>query len=119
MDKKVVDWNGFSENFDHDKFAMSLVVDAFLKSLPEAMKKLEKAIADQKREDVAMAAHSLKGSILTFGAVEAVQFCQAIENLGYAGLTPEAETLFHQLNSEVKILEDEIVTASDRYRETG
>ncbi|MBC7658544.1 MAG: Hpt domain-containing protein [Chitinophagaceae bacterium] len=119
MPNLVVDWPGLAENFDNDKFAISLVVEAFLEAIPEGMAKLKASIVARDAKALAMAAHSLKGAILNFGAVEAVRLGQELENCGYAGTIDGVETLLNAFEEAVEVLIHELQSETARYQEAG
>ncbi len=113
----IVDWNSLAENFDNDKFAIALVVDAFLESASESLDKVRQAVQSGEGKAIAMTAHSLKGAILNFGAQMAVSQAQALENHGYGEPGGNAKELFAGLEHSVAQLVAELNNESHRYRE--
>lgn len=115
----VVDWETLCSNFDNDKFAISMVVDAFLSSIDESLTKVRIAVESKDPKAIAMAAHSIKGAILNFGAQEAVQYAQELESQGFEGLKSDFKEVFKQLETAVAVIVAELLGEAVRYQEAG
>jgi HPt (histidine-containing phosphotransfer) domain-containing protein len=61
------------------------VVGLFLDDYPRALAQIRKAVAGNNSSDVEHHAHSLKGSVSTFGAQEVFESALALEKQGRAG----------------------------------
>ncbi len=115
----VVDWETLNSNFDNDKFAISLVVDAFLTSVDESLEKVRTAVDSGDLKAIAMSAHSIKGAILNFGASEAVSYAQDLELQGYEGLRDNYREVFSKLQAAVAVIVAELHAEASRYQEAG
>lgn len=115
----VVDWETLSNNFDNDKFAIALVVDAFLSSVDESMAKVRVAVDSNDPKAIAMAAHSIKGAILNFGAQVAVSHAQELETQGHEGLKSDLKSVFKLLETAVAVIVTELHAESIRYQESS
>jgi len=70
------------------------VVGLFLDDYPQALEKIREAVVAGDQGNLERQAHSLKGSVSTFGAKEAFEAALALEKQGRAGdLTSAAEGL--------------------------
>lgn len=119
MAELVVDWETLGSNFDNDKFAISLVVDAFLTGVDESLLKVTNAVKARDPKAIAMAAHAIKGAILNFGAKEAIRCAQELESQGYDGLKADIDQSYQALADAVAGLVLELKSETARYQEAG
>jgi HPt (histidine-containing phosphotransfer) domain-containing protein len=115
----VVDWETLASNFDNDKFAISLVVDAFLTGVDDSLLKVTQAVQARDPKAIAMSAHALKGAILNFGAKEAIRCAQDLESQGYDGLKADIDASYKALEDAVAGLILELKSETSRYQEAG
>lgn len=70
------------------------VVGLFLDDYPQSLERIREAVASRDQANLERQAHSLKGSVSTFGAKQAFEAALALERQGRAGdLTSAAEEL--------------------------
>ncbi|MBD2257914.1 response regulator [Pseudanabaena sp. FACHB-2040] len=72
-----------------------------LEQLPQLMQALRDAIAQQQPEALSLAAHTLKGMGMTFGASRFTDLCFSIERAAKAGNTDIAPAQMQQLEAEL------------------
>lgn len=113
----IVDWESLEENFDNDRAAITMVVEAFLNSAMANLEKVRLAIQKNNSKDIALASHSLKGAISNFGALEAVRTAQILENHGYGEIAADVKGLYSQLETQVMALVGELQKEGHRYKD--
>ncbi len=89
---------------DGGEFIRSLVA-LFLKSSPEQMAALSKALGEGDSAGVMEAAHSLRGSCSNFGASRVGEACQRLESMAAEGRLEEGKDLLEELAKEFYELE--------------
>jgi HPt (histidine-containing phosphotransfer) domain-containing protein len=82
------------------------LVDLFLADAPAGILEISDAFAGNDLKTVALLAHRLKGSALTFGARKLGELCQGLELAGKAGELAKAQALFNQLTPECSRVSD-------------
>ncbi len=76
-------------------------IDVFLEDLPTRTDRLRKAVGSQNPAELKSAAHALKGSAASVGAVVVSGLCAQIEAIGRAGSASGTEELMTQLEPEI------------------
>ena len=87
------------------------IIQLYLDLTPETLEKIDAGLAGGDMEQVAMAAHSLKGSSATLGAEQLAELCQQLYEEAKA---PNRETAA-QLATEVSRCYRETSTAMDTF----
>jgi HPt (histidine-containing phosphotransfer) domain-containing protein len=83
---------------------LRFVAGLLLEDLPSRIAALKVGLAGGRAPDVRLAAHSIKGSVLTFGASESAEAALAVERLAAAGNLPAAATALPTLESALERL---------------
>jgi CheY-like chemotaxis protein len=86
---------------DHDEAFLADYLNAHIEQLPQLMQALRTAIAQQNAKDLSLAAHTLKGVGMTFGAQQFTALCLEIEQASQAGNTAIATEQLQQLDIEL------------------
>ena len=76
-------------------------IDVFLEDLPTRKDRLLKAVGSQDPAELKSAAHALKGSAGSVGAIVVSGLCAQIEAIGRAGSASGTEELMTQLEPEI------------------
>jgi two-component system sensor histidine kinase/response regulator len=84
------------------------VVELFLSDYPHTLDKIREAVAAHDRTGLEHHAHSLKGSVSTFGAQEAFEAAMALEQKGRSGDLTNAEAGLSQLECALTALRPEL-----------
>lgn len=84
------------------------VVGLFLDDYPQAIEKLRKAVAANDSSGVEHHAHSLKGSVSTFGATDVFESALALEKQGRGGNLSNAADNLTRLENALKALRPEL-----------
>ena len=113
----IIDWEALSENFDNDRNAIALVVDAFLDSVQQGLDDVRLAVNSGDARSIALAAHSLRGAMSNFGATAAVAVAQELESIGYGDASGDVKALLPRLEAEVRALVAALHADSHRYRD--
>ncbi|MCZ2074872.1 MAG: Hpt domain-containing protein [Bryobacteraceae bacterium] len=86
------------------------VAQLFLDHTPEMLAAIKKAIGDSDAAALQLAAHSLKGSVGTFGAAQAYQAALDLEVIGRNGRLGDAVDALSKLETALDELTPEIAT---------
>jgi CheY-like chemotaxis protein len=81
------------------------MVATFLRDTPRRMAGIEKALRQQRGEDLASLAHALKGSVGIFGAEDAREYAEELQSLGRASDFPQVAVIYKRLKEEIAKLE--------------
>ena len=84
------------------------IVELFLNDYPQALERIRHAIAAHDPSGVEHHAHSLKGSVSTFGAKEAFEAALALEKKGRSRDLSGVEGGLSQLESALELLRPEL-----------
>ena len=84
------------------------VVGLFLDDYPHAVEKIRKAVAAKDSSGLEHHAHSLKGSVSTFGAKDVFEMALALEKQGRGGDLSNAVENLHKLEKALKALRPEL-----------
>ena len=76
-------------------------IDVFLEDLPTRTDRLRQAVGSQSPAELKSAAHALKGSAASVGAVVVSGICAQIEAIGRAGSADGTAELMTQLEPEI------------------
>lgn len=76
-------------------------IDVFLEDLPTRVARLRMAVGSRNPAELKSAAHALKGSAASVGAVVVSGLCAQIEAIGRAGSATGTEELMTQLDPEI------------------
>ena len=89
---------------DGDMDIFREIAGIFIKDHTNQVKLIQEGIATGDTHALERAAHSLKGSVSSFGARRAHEAVYRLEVLGKEGKLPEAEEALHELEKELKAL---------------
>jgi HPt (histidine-containing phosphotransfer) domain-containing protein len=84
------------------------VIGLFLDDYPQSLDMIRDAVARGDQSSLERHAHSLKGSVSTFGAQEAFDAAMALEKQGRAGDLAEAQDGLHRLEHALATLRPEL-----------
>jgi two-component system sensor histidine kinase/response regulator len=90
------------------------VVELFLDDYPSTFEKIKGAVASRDATALEHAAHSLKGSVSTFGAIRAFDAAFALEKQGRSGDLSGAQDGLFQLEQALEALRPELVLLQTR-----
>jgi HPt (histidine-containing phosphotransfer) domain-containing protein len=99
-----IDWDSILEAMDGNVDILRVVVQQAMDEFPDLMGQLEEAVARVDAERVARVAHTIKGSVRLFGAVEAATLAAEMEQLGTAGLLTDTKSVLERLQVEMRQL---------------
>ena len=68
----------------------AMLIDLFLGDTPELLARIEAAVAANDSQELAAAAHALKSSSATLGAIQMRDLCLQLEQMGHAGEATQA-----------------------------
>jgi HPt (histidine-containing phosphotransfer) domain-containing protein len=102
----VLDSDAALESCAGDPALLCEVAGLFIKDAPERLERLRVAGAQRDGHALAMAAHALKGSAVTFGARIAAQAAGCVERLVLTGAIDEAVIVAMVLDCEILRLVD-------------
>ena len=91
----------------------------FMNELPGHQQKIERAVKNRSAQEIAFAAHKLRGGLALFGAQEALEVAAKLEQFGNRGEVSQAAQTLPFLSTElvcvaqdlIELLEDEVETA--------
>lgn len=107
----VFDRQAALTNVEGDVELLQEIVGLFLEEAPRLLEGIRDAITHQERQTLERAAHSLKGSAASLGAVGVVPAAQALENLGREGKFAEAQAALPRLEAALARLAPLLATA--------
>ena len=90
------------------------IVDLFLADYPNTLEKIRAAVAVRDAVAIEQHAHSLKGSVSTFGAQNAFEAALALERQGRSRELGDVEAGLHQLESALVALRPELESIQAR-----
>jgi two-component system sensor histidine kinase/response regulator len=99
----------------NEKLLQSLV-RAYLADAPAKFSNIRRAIERKNAEDLAMAAHAMKGLLGIFGVPQAVAACRNLEAMGRAGDLDAAASECQALEQQCKLLEQELMALGPKAR---
>ncbi|MFH1033480.1 MAG: PAS domain S-box protein [Pseudomonadota bacterium] len=106
----AVDRQGLVRRFDGDRELIRQLVRIFVEECPKILEQAQRALQAGDAQELAMAAHTLKGSVGYFEAPEAVEAALLLEQMGRAGQLDQAglalEHLRRVLEGVVRELEN-------------
>jgi two-component system, sensor histidine kinase and response regulator len=105
LDRLIIDWAAVLDRFGGDEDLLREIVAIFLEEYPSLAANIRKALGDADARSVESAAHTLKGSISTFGARAATQTALELEIAGRRGDLERASALADQLDVELVVLD--------------
>ena len=89
---------------DGDRDLLMEIMEIFRAEAPAMLVRLRQAIDRNDAAELQQAAHALRGSLLSLGAVEVADAALGLENLGRQGSTDGASSSFSNLETQVKQL---------------
>ncbi len=79
---------------------LTRMIDAYMKSAPGTREKLREAVAEEDPDALGQAAHSLKSSSSSLGAVRLADLCLQLEDIGRANSTKDAARILEEVEHE-------------------
>ena len=91
-----------------DKELLGKVIRTFLSETPKRLKILGKTLMRENGNDLSSCAHALKGSLAIFGAAQAVQYAQSLQDLGRVNDFQQAARIYRLLEEEIAKLQQNL-----------
>jgi PAS domain S-box-containing protein len=104
----VIDTGALLEGVGGDKRLLEKLAKLFLADLPSLLTRIRTASKAGNGEELAKAAHALKGAIGNFGAARAVAAAAELERLGKAGELSSVEGAWAALETELSVAKREL-----------
>ena len=82
------------------------IIDVYLRISPDLLKALQEAVAVGDADSMHRAAHSLKSSSATLGALTLAEQCKQLEAMGRTGDVENASDVLPELEAEYKTVQD-------------
>jgi PAS domain S-box-containing protein len=95
-----------------DEEQLAQLIELFVESAPAYISDLQQALANSRARDLALAAHTLKGSCSNFGALPLRDLCARIEQAGLVGRMDGVADLIVSAEKEL----DRLIEALQPYR---
>jgi two-component system, sensor histidine kinase and response regulator len=92
-----------------DRQLLVELIDLFLEQIPTLLHQIDDAIAGGDDVGLRRSAHTLKGSLATFAADEAMDAAQALERIGASGELHEAEPVRAALARALTRVEETLI----------
>ncbi len=86
---------------EEDKDELAQLIELFAESAPPIVSEMQRALENSSAADLAMAAHTLKGSSSNFGPSPLRDICAQIEQIGLAGNIDAAASLIFSAEKEL------------------
>jgi len=110
------DWKAALDRVDGDMDLLRELATLFREESPVLLSEIRDALARQDGPAVQRAAHTLKGSVATFGAQEAFEAALQMEMLGRNGDFSKAEAAWAELEAQVAHFESALTTLQEEAR---
>ncbi len=101
-------WDDLLQRVGGDEKLLHQMIRTFLRETPKRMEVMNKALHCRDGAELASAAHALKGSVGIFGAAEAVNYTQSLEDLGRMSDFQEAARSYGFLQEEIAKLQQNL-----------
>ena len=111
----VVDWSVALAQVGGDERVLREIVGVFLEEEKSVRRRLAEALAASDAGEVHRNAHSLKGTLGLFGAVQASEVAYRLERLGRQASLDHAAATLHELEAELR----RIVPELEAYQQTA
>jgi CheY-like chemotaxis protein len=108
-----LDWSRALELVGGDQALLRTLVETALDEFPQQVARIERAVAAHDAQELKIAAHTLKGSLRIFGAVQTADLAFQLETMGRSGSMAEAPAVFPVLQSQLQ----PVLAALRRYLE--
>jgi signal transduction histidine kinase/AmiR/NasT family two-component response regulator/HPt (histidine-containing phosphotransfer) domain-containing protein len=107
LSPSVLDWRDALNRFGFDLKDYQMLLEGFMKELPEKAAALKEAVRSENPETIARIAHALKGGCGYVGALRLKDAAAALETSASLG-GPVTEELLEKLNSEIETLHRDV-----------
>ena len=104
----LVDWDEALDIVNGNHELLKEIVQAFLDDTPRLISAAQQAIAEKNAEALALAAHSLKGSMLFLKAQRPGDLAQQLELMGNHDQFDNADNTFQALQKQIQTLSEEL-----------
>jgi len=113
-EEPCLDWNAALRNLDGDEAFLRDLGEMFLEQYPAALEAIADAVERGAGEELAHAAHTLKGSSRVVGARATAAAALDLEDLGRAGRVDEAGEMLERLRGRLAELNDALAAELER-----
>jgi len=104
----IIDLEALLEGVGGNRRLLDKLAKLFLADLPKLAARIQTALASRDGEELAKAAHALKGSVGNFGAAQAVEAASEIERHGRSGVLSAAQEAWVRLESDLVVVRNEL-----------
>jgi len=101
---RILDRRKFAQRFEGDEELVQQLIEVFLEETPKLMNDVRQAMNQGRAEDLARAAHTVKGSLGYFETARALQAALQLEKLGREGDLQTAREAAARLENEVELV---------------
>jgi TMAO reductase system sensor TorS len=101
---EVFDLDALRDRVEHDLDLLAEMVDLYLGSSPQLVEKIESAVAARDREQIANAAHTLKGMLNSMCASKCAETARHLETIGKSGDLAQAHHVLATLKKQLERL---------------
>lgn len=98
-DAPMLDWDAALKTVNGHQSILEGVLEAVLEECPQLLEQLDSALSQEDAQTVQRAAHTIKGSMRAFNAVEITDVAQRIEDAGRDGALENVRALAEQLQT--------------------
>ncbi len=112
-DKNIFDTDDALAKCYGNREMMSRMIAFFLTDSTDLLAKMRTALRNRDTEEIANAAHRLRGTVLYLGAKAAVDAAKRTEQTGRSGDLAAAATAVEQLEDEIRLLAEAIVASGE------
>ncbi|MBT4792944.1 MAG: Hpt domain-containing protein [Halobacteriovoraceae bacterium] len=104
----IVDEEKLRSHFEGDEEMIADLIDIYVESYPDIMERLKRGIAEKDFKEIELQAHTIKGVLLNFFAVELVEVAAKIEVLGHKESDADISTLYEVLELKISKVANEV-----------
>ncbi|HEV8701170.1 MAG TPA: response regulator [Candidatus Polarisedimenticolia bacterium] len=113
--RSLVDRDALMSRLDGDTRLLSEIVELFLRSSPQLLRDVKKALAARDRKGLQRAAHTLKGAVANFGARTVWAAALKLEKIGQNGNLAHGRQALSVLEKELGRLKKELVRLAEEH----
>jgi CheY-like chemotaxis protein len=106
--------NSFHSGISWDTEIGQELIRLFLEDTPARINAIREAIQTENCSALQKAAHSLKGSALTFGEAQLAEICEQLEIMAFANRMPGSGRLLQSLEDEYSVTQSRLQALSQR-----
>ena len=108
MSQPIFDYDRALTTADGDTELVTELVELFMEKCPEMLADLERAVESDDSEALVLAAHTLKGSAASVGALAIAETAEFLEKSGNARDMAPTQNSYNLIEAEVRDFEREV-----------